>query len=506
MPTPLHIVSLGCARNEVDAEELAARFSAAGFVLVPEPGQAEVVVVNTCGFIEAAKAESIDEILNAATPGESGRRPVVVATGCLAERYGRELADWLPEADAVIGFDGYDQIAATMRRVMDGDRVASHQPGDRRRLLPVTPVRRTTSLDPAKLGPWLPGQRTRLDTSASAALKIASGCDRRCAFCAIPAFRGSLVSRPPADIVAEARWLVGQGVREVFLVSENTTSYGKDLGLSGGLEGLLGDLSGVDGLDWIRLSYLQPAEVKPSLIEAIATTAKVVPYLDLPFQHAAAPVLRRMRRFGDADAFLALLAQVRQALPEAGVRSNVIVGFPGETEADVEVLTNFLGEAGLDAVGVFGYSDEEGTEAAGLDGHLDPATIQARVDHLASWADTVTALRAGERVGQRVEVLVEPGGADECAGRAAQQGPEDGRTTLLPIVGRDWPLPGQMVRGRIDHTEGVDWWLTDWTVIEDPMINHVPPSEHPHRPSSDPISRDGHPVHPQDMGSESVNT
>ncbi len=452
--TTVHVVSLGCARNEVDSEELAARFAEGGFRLVERPDQAEVVVVNTCGFIEAAKRESIDEILDLARLKETGRLRKVVAVGCLAERYGRELAGSLPEADAVIGFDGYEGIADTIRRLMAGAKVEAPVPRDRRRLLPLAPIERQEA-DPAGLAPWLPSRRTRLSGAPMAPLKIASGCDRRCAFCAIPAFRGAFRSRPVADIVAEAAWLAGQGVKEVFLVSENTTSYGKDWGDRRALESLLGALDQVEGLDRIRLSYLQPAEMRPSLIEAMAASPKVAPYFDLPFQHASGPLLRRMRRFGDATSFLGLLDQVRAALPEAGIRSNVIVGFPGETEADLAVLTDFLGEAGLDAVGVFPYSDEEGTEGASLDGHLDEAEIMARVGDVAAFVDTVTSVRAQERIGLRVEVLVESVEAGRAGGRAGQQGPEDGRAEVEGRAG-DW-MVGRMVRGRIVATDGVDW-------------------------------------------------
>ena len=211
-----------------------------------------------------------------------------------------------------------------------------------------------------------------------APLKLASGCDRRCTFCAIPSFRGSFVSRRPSDVLGEAVWLAGEGVREVFLVSENSTSYGKDLGDLRLLETLLPELAAVEGIDRVRVSYLQPAETRPGLVEAIATTPGVAPYFDLSFQHASASVLRRMRRFGDPESFLGLLEQVRGHAPRAGVRSNVIVGFPGETEADLQVLCDFLVAARMDVTGVFGYSDEDGTEAAGLRRASSTPTRSAR--------------------------------------------------------------------------------------------------------------------------------
>ena len=238
-------------------------------------------------------------------------------------------------------------------------------------------------------------------------LKLASGCDRRCSFCAIPSFRGSFVSRRPSDVLAEARWLGSEGARELFLVSENSTSYGKDLGDLRLLETLLPELAAVDGVERVRVSYLQPAETRPGLIEAIATTPGVTPYFDLSFQHASATVLRRMRRFGDPESFLGLLDQVRALAPTAGVRSNVIVGFPGETEQDLETLCDFLVAARLDVTGVFGYSDEDGTEAAAYDDKLDDDEVWARAQHVTSLVEELNAQRAEERIGETVSVLIE---------------------------------------------------------------------------------------------------
>ena len=293
-----------------------------------------------------------------------------------------------------------------------------------------------------------------------APLKIASGCDRRCSFCAIPAFRGAFLSRPPEDLVAEAGWLAGQGVRELVLVSENSTSYGKDLGNPRLLDELLPALAAVPGIDRIRVSYLQPAEVRPGLIEVMASTPGVAPYFDLSFQHASGKVLRAMRRFGDRERFGALLDQVRQACPEAGVRSNFIVGFPGETAADVDELQRFLSEARLDAIGVFGYSDEDGTEAATLAGQLDPAEIARRVDELAGLADELMAQRAADRVGEVVEVLLEEDlGDGDYLGRAAHQAPEvDGTTTVRGVPGA---AIGELISARVAEGDGVDL-VADW--------------------------------------------
>ncbi len=448
------VVTLGCARNEVDSEELAGRLADDGFDLVGEPDEADLVVVNTCGFVESAKKDSVDVLLQAADLKQDGRARGVVAVGCLAERYGDELAASLPEADAVLGFDDYPEIAARLRSVLAGEALPAHTPQDRRLLLPISPVDRpgAEAVVPGHAGAGFAGRR-RLDSGPMAPLKLASGCDRRCSFCAIPRFRGSFVSRRPSDVLAEARWLAGQGVRELFLVSENSTSYGKDLGDLRLLETLLPELASVDGVERVRVSYLQPAEMRPSLIGAIAATPGVAAYFDLSFQHAAAGVLRRMRRFGDPDAFLGLLAQVRGAAPTAGVRSNVIVGFPGETEEDLDTLCEFLTAARLDVTGVFGYSDEDGTEAASYDGKLDDAEIRARVARVTDLVEELTAQRAGERIGEDVVVLVESDDAGVPEGRAAHQGPEvDGLTRLLRVTAR----PGDLVEARVVASEGAD--------------------------------------------------
>ena len=460
-PRRVSLVTLGCARNETDSEELAGRLDAAGWELVgPEsPAVPDVVVVNTCGFVESAKKDSIDTLLAASDTGAK-----VVAVGCLAERYGTQLADQLPEADAVLGFDAYASLPDSLARVLGGERLPSHTPGDRRKLLPISPVERAKAVEPGVIDIGLPGHaggptvvRRRLDDSPVAPLKLASGCDRRCAFCAIPSFRGSFVSRRPSDVMAEARWLSQHGVRELVLVSENSTSYGKDLGDLRLLETLLPELAALEGIERVRLSYLQPAEMRPGLVEVLTGTPGVAPYFDMSFQHASAPVLRRMRRFGSTETFLALLDQIRAGDPTAAVRSNVIVGFPGETEADVAELERFLVAARLDAVGVFGYSDEDGTEAEQLPDHLPQDVVDARVARLSALVEELTSQRAEERCGEVVEVLVESvgGGPDgtTAEGRTAGQAPDvDGSTTLS---GPDLRV-GDLVTARVVGSAGVD--------------------------------------------------
>ena len=456
-PLSVALVTLGCTRNEVDSEELAGRLQAGGFQLVANPEDADTVLVNTCGFVEQAKKDSVDTLLEAADLKTHGKAKAVVAIGCMAERYGKELADSLPEADAVLGFDDYPDIAAKLRSIVAGGHHEAHTPTDRRLLLPISPAERSASeiSVPGVSADLVAGfERSRLSDAPWAPLKLASGCDRRCTFCAIPTFRGSFLSRRPSDVLAEARWLGAQGVKELFLVSENSTSYGKDLGDISLLETLLPELAAVDGIERVRVSYLQPAETRPGLIKAIGSTPGVVPYFDLSFQHASNPVLRRMKRFGDPESFLTLLEQVRAYAPEAGVRSNVIVGFPGETDEDLQTLAQFLTEARLDVVGVFGYSDEDGTEAMGFEDKIDPDEVEERAAYIRDLVEELTAQRAEERIGESVRVLVEEVG-EEVIGRAAHQGPDvDGVTSLVGDL--DDVRVGDMVDAIVDSSAGVD--------------------------------------------------
>ncbi|WP_247746125.1 30S ribosomal protein S12 methylthiotransferase RimO [Streptomyces oryzae] len=546
------LVTLGCARNEVDSEELAGRLAADGWDLVEDAAEADVAVVNTCGFVEAAKKDSVDALLeandlkSAARQGE-GRTQAVVAVGCMAERYGKELADALPEADGVLGFDDYADISDRLQTILSGGVHAPHVPRDRRKLLPVSPAERqgaavalpghggagsggsqaegaagtagaveaagaagaakvaeAAESAPADLpagvapasGPRAPLRR-RLGSSPVASVKLASGCDRRCSFCAIPSFRGSFISRRPADVLTETRWLAEQGVREIMLVSENNTSYGKDLGDIRLLETLLPELAAVDGIERVRVSYLQPAEMRPGLIDVLTGTEKVAPYFDLSFQHSAPGVLRAMRRFGDTDRFLGLLEEIRKRAPQAGARSNFIVGFPGESEQDLAELERFLTAARLDAIGVFGYSDEEGTEAAGYAAKVPADEVAERLAYISRLAEELTAQRAEERVGETVRVLVEAVDEEEGPlGRGAHQAPEtDGQVRLVypeadgpdadggPYAGQGLPAAqpgrglaaarvgedvavGRMVEARVVAAEGVD-------LIAEPLVAAV---------------------------------
>jgi ribosomal protein S12 methylthiotransferase len=484
------LVTLGCARNEVDSEELAGRLAAEGWLLVDDAAEADVAVINTCGFVQQAKKDSIDALLEASDLKGSGRTQKVVAVGCLAERYGQQLADELPEADAVLGFDSYADMSSHLTSILNGNKPLSHVPSDRRHLLPLSPASRQASAGSVALpghgdggspSPSAGGLvstapsletvhgpspasgprviRARLDGRPWAPLKIASGCDRRCAFCAIPMFRGSFVSRRPSDVLAEARWLGEHDVKEIFLVSENSTSYGKDLGDLRLLETMLPEIARVEGIERVRVSYLQPAEIRMDLLDVMASTPGVVPYFDISFQHASEKLLRRMRRFGSPESFLDLIDQVRARAPLAGIRSNVIVGFPGETQEDLDELEAFLTSARLDVVGVFGYSDEDGTEAETYEGKFDKNVIAERVGHFTTLVEELNIQRAEERIGERVEVLVDgiDEDTDELTGRAAHQGPDvDGATLLRLCPGAQAPAVGQIIPALVLDTEGID--------------------------------------------------
>ena len=445
MKRTVAVVTLGCSRNEVDSEELAGRLAADGWTLVDDVESAEVALVNTCGFIESAKKDSIDALLEANSLKGHGQTRAVVAVGCMAERYGNELAEALPDTDAILSFDDYQDISARLQSIVAGNSHTPHVPRDRRALLPIAPADRAETRGSAELS------RKRLADAPWAPLKIASGCDRRCSFCAIPYFRGSFISRRPHEILDEARWLVANGVTELFLVSENTTSYGKDLGDLQLMEKMLPEIAAIEGVERVRLSYLQPAEMRPTLIQAMIATPKTVPYFDLSFQHSSPSVLRRMRRFGDNEKFLHLINQIRVISPEAGIRSNFIVGFPGETQEDFDELARFITQAKLDAVGIFGYSDEDNTEALKIDGKIDQEVIAQRVETLSSLADEMVSLRAQARIGESVRVLIEDVELQE--GRAAHQGPEvDGSTTF---IGTDFKA-GQYVDAVVIDSMGAD--------------------------------------------------
>jgi ribosomal protein S12 methylthiotransferase len=413
-PATVALVTLGCGRNEVDSANAAGLLEASGYRVVDDPEQADAVLVNTCAFVEAAKRESIETVLDAAALKRTGTAKKVLVMGCLAERYTEELRAELPEVDAVVPFGDYQRLPGLLGAGGAGGAVPappSLVPPGRRALPMVFPTPPTAAFAPraAAGGPV-------------AMVKLAEGCDRECSFCAIPSFRGPFRSRRPTEILAEVAWLAGQGVSEVCLVAENSTSYGKDLGGREALVHLLRDLAGVDGLRRVRLNYLQPDELTGGLLEEMAANPVVCSYFDLSLQHASAPVLRRMRRGGSRAAFLELVARIRALDPDAAFRSNFILGFPGERAADVAELEDFLEEARLDWVAFFPWSPEDGTAALSLDRRVPPRTARARVERLQELQDRLLGEVQAAWVGRELEVLVERVHGTTAEGRSFREG------------------------------------------------------------------------------------
>jgi ribosomal protein S12 methylthiotransferase len=450
-PRKVAIVTLGCGRNEVDSANAAGLLAASGYEVVDDPERADAVVVNTCAFIEAARRESVETVLDASGLKEHGRAKAVVVMGCLAERYTEELRAELSEADAVVPFADYARLSEVLGGALGNPATATAVPGRAalappagRRALPLvfpTPPGRSFPARPAAGGPV-------------AYVKLAEGCDRDCSFCAIPSFRGPFRSRRPTEVLDEVAWLAGQGASEVVLVAENSTSYGKDLGGRSALIELLRELAGVDGLRRVRLQYLQPDELAPGLLEEMAANPVVCSYFDLSLQHASEPVLRRMRRGGSRAAFLDLVARVRALDPDAAFRSNFILGFPGERAADVRELEAFLEDARLDWVAFFPYSPEEGTAAVALDGRVPVCTARARVERLQELQERLLAGTQANWLGRRLEILVERVDGDGAEGRSFREGPEsDGIVRVPALIGA---AVGDYVQVEVTAADGAE--------------------------------------------------
>ena len=423
-----YVETLGCPKNAVDSDKVVASLLADGLVASNDPAEADVVVVNTCAFIEAARQESIDVALALA----DSKRPdaKLVITGCMAERYGDELAAALPEADAVIGFAGEGSISEI---------VLKRKPVGVRDLLELP--------RPAPSAPW-------------AYVKVAEGCDRACAFCAIPSFRGAQRSRTLESIEAEARSLVEAGVAEIVLVAQDLAWYGRDIGEPGSLVPLLRRLDSLapHGLARIRLLYLYPSEVRDPLVSTMLELPTVVPYFDLSLQHASAPLMRRMKRWGSSDRFLPMIEGIRAQQPDAAFRSSFIVGFPGETESDHDALLAFLGEARLDWAGFFAFSREDGTPAAKMDGVVDDQLVRERLGECSEVQDPVTNAARHALVGESVEVLVD--GVDDdgvLVGRTHREAPEiDGVVRLAGDPLGLFARPGAIVPATVCGVIGPD--------------------------------------------------
>ncbi len=403
VPDSYWLTTLGCPKNQVDSDKLVGHLQAEGLAAAASPEQADLVVVNTCAFIEAAREESIDTVLALADARRPGARLVV--TGCMAQRYGDELAQALPEVDLVAGFG---VPVALLPKPAAGGAPSAKPPvsGSRFDLLELP--------RPPASAPW-------------AYVKVAEGCDRRCGFCAIPSFRGPQRSREPASVLGEVDAL---GVREVVLVAQDLASYGRDLGRPRAIIDLIAAVA--HRVDRVRLLYLYPSSLDDALVGAVLATG--VPYFDLSLQHVSRPLLARMRRWGDGARFLARIRAIRAREPAAALRSSFIVGYPGETEEDHDQLLGFLEDAQLDWAGFFAYSAEEGTWAAGLDGGVAPRLVAERLDECSELQDRITAGRRAELVGSRIEVLVDAPGV----GRSHREAPEiDGVVKLAgdPTLG-----------------------------------------------------------------------
>lgn len=512
-PRRVAIVTLGCGRNDVDTEQLAGVFAHAGVEVVDDTDNVDAILINTCTFIAEAKQESIDTVLAACDVKDSGNAKAVVVIGCMAQRYPDELAEAIPEADVIVGFGGYGRLPAIVDDVLNGvsmPRVVGVEPAHPgsavARQLPVMVVNSTATgsadtdtaapavihvtdddrllalsvlehdrtaaddrhvaLDTDLLdripqsGPRFP-RRQRVGEAKHqpwAYLKIASGCDRVCTFCAIPSFRGRFRSRPIDELVAEATWLASDGVRELVLVSENTTSYGKEFprGRHAQRE-LIERLAELYGIDRIRLMYLQPAELRTELLETIATHPKVASYFDLSLQHVSGDVVKRMARSGDDTAFTELIRHIRSLDPDAVFRSNFILGFPGETEHDVDVLADFLIRNELDWVGFFPFSVEDGTRSATMPDQISAAVTRQRVNRITAVQEQIADEKARRFIGRELAVMVERIDSDrQVIARSYREAPDTDGEILLAAT-PDMPLTlGTRAVARIVDTDGVD--------------------------------------------------
>ena len=439
----VHFRTLGCPKNRLDSEVMLGSLATAGFALAERIEDADVAVVNTCSFIESAREESIDAILEVAALRGSGRLRALVVTGCLPQRYGADLAKELPEVDAFVGTGDFPRIAEILDGALRGRGRGVYVETGRTHLYDEHAPR-------VLIGP-----------AHTAYVKIAEGCDRICAFCAIPGIRGRFQSRTLESVLAEARQLAAGGARELNLVAQDSTSWGKDLPalVDGAGRPRLSDLlagldraDGLDGVDWVRLLYVYPSAVTDELIEVLASGRRLLPYVDVPLQHGSDAMLRAMRRGTTADRQRRLVERLRAAIPDLTLRTTFIVGFPGETDADFEALCNFVRESRFDRVGVFRYSDEEGTAAFDLPGKVPKRVARERHRALLALLRELQAEQLGELVGREVDVLIDAGGRDRARGRLRSQAPDIDGEVLL----RAGAETGQLLRARITAVRAPD--------------------------------------------------
>lgn len=435
MAVKVGMVSLGCSKNQVDAERLLALALENGYEISADPAQCDVVIINTCGFIEDAKRESIENILEFCQLKEQGIVKVVVVTGCLAERYREELAAEIPEADVILGIGRNTDLAAAVQKALEGQRVVEFAP---------------------KANLPLDGDRVLTTAPYSAYLKIAEGCDNRCSYCAIPLIRGGFRSRRMEDIVAEAEDLAANGAKELNLIAQDTTRYGEDLYGEYKLAELLRRLCQIDGLHWIRILYGYPDRVTDELLEVMATEEKVVKYIDLPLQHANGRVLKAMNRKGDCQSLSALMERIRQKVPGVVLRTTFIAGFPGETEEEFAQLCQFVKETKFERLGCFAYSVEEDTPAAEMENQLDDEVKRHRADLIMEQQMDIAFAWGKSMAGKTLEVLVEGYDLEQqmYVGRSYMDAPDiDTKTSFLSQ--NQWN-PGDFVQVEIVDSVGYD--------------------------------------------------
>jgi ribosomal protein S12 methylthiotransferase len=435
-------VSLGCPKNLVDSEVMLGTLAHQGYSITANKQEADIIVVNTCGFIDSAKKESIDTILEMAALKTQGNCKKLVVAGCLAERYRSQIQLEIPEIDFVFGPDELGRILEAVR--LDGDDAAPDVSID--------------ALYTSKEVPTIP--RILTTPSYMAYLKISEGCDHVCTFCAIPGFRGRFRSRAVPDLVAESRRLADGGVREIVIVSQDTMAYGKDIGLQDGITHLLKELVKVDGLHWVRFLYCYPHSISPELIRLVAEEERLCKYFDIPYQHASRTVLDRMRRGGNRDIYERQVESIRTLIPDAGLRTSFIVGFPGETEDDFNEVTTFVSNVAFDNVGVFLYSDEDGTAAFDLDAKIPRRTATRRRNQLMKQQARISKTKLKSMVGRQVEVLLE-GHSDETdlllKGRMGTQAPEIDGHIMINDAGEMQPAIGQFYQ--VEITDSLEYDL-----------------------------------------------
>jgi len=410
-----YITTLGCPKNTVDSEMMGTLLRQAGHIPVARARRADVIIVNTCGFIEAARAESYAELRSLAARKRPGQ--YLVAAGCLAQRYGEALRRQVPEVDAVLGTQAWPEIVTLVGRLVEGQ----------------APPPVLNSQGDALVASVSRSAMPELRSGPSAYIKIADGCDAGCAFCAIPLIKGPQRSKPENDILREARELAAQSVREVVLIAQDTTAYGRDLGRGDALPGLLRAILGAaPEIAWLRVLYAYPQNVTPALIDVLAGEERVCRYLDIPLQHAHPDVLRRMRRPHDMECVRDLIARLRRAMPDVALRSTFIVGFPGETEAEFEALLDLLRSMALDKVGVFAYSAEEGTVAADMPDQVPAEVIAERYERAMIAQQEVSLARNQAHVVRDLQILVEGVADGLIVGRSYREAPEIDGLVLMP--------------------------------------------------------------------------